>query len=114
MIPQLIGTKKNQAFRACERYCTERKIDFQTRDPREKPLGRRELETIAGGVGGADALIDTESAAYKKRGLAWMEYDPLDELMEHPDLLRQPVVRTDHGVEIAPDRAALDRIFART
>ncbi|MFW5694405.1 MAG: arsenate reductase family protein [Alkalispirochaeta sp.] len=114
MTPQLIGTKKAKAFRACERYCTERRIDVQTRDPREKPLGRRELEAIAAAIGTADALIDTDSAAYQRRGLAWMEYDPLEELMEHPELLRQPIVRTDQGVEIDPDRAALDRLFART
>lgn len=113
MTPQLIGTKKTRAFRACERYCKERQIEFQTRDPQEKPLGRRELETIAAGIGNAEALIDTESAAYRKRGLAWMEYDPLEELMDHPELLRQPVVRTDRGVEIAPDRTALDRLFPR-
>jgi arsenate reductase-like glutaredoxin family protein len=114
MIPQLIGTKKTQAFRACERYCKERRLEFQTRDPQEKPLGRRELEAIATAVGDMEALIDTESSAYRKRGLAWMEYDPLEELMEHPELLRLPVVRTDLGVEIAPDRAALERLFPRT
>ena len=107
MIPQLIGTKKSKGFRAVERFCKERRLTVQTRDPDDKPLTRRELETIAAGVGGAEALVDTESKRFKERGLAWMDYDPLEEIVEDPALLRRPILRTDRGVAVDPDSATL-------
>ena len=113
MIPQLIGNRKSRAFRACERYCKERNIDFQTRDPKEKPLGPRELETIIAAVASPDELIDQESQAYRKRGLAWMEYDPVEEIVDDPSLMRQPIVRTDRGIAVDPDTSDLDRLFGR-
>jgi arsenate reductase (glutaredoxin) len=111
MVPQLIGNRKSQAFRGCERYFRERGIEYQTRDPMERPLGRREIEAIAAGAGGVEQLLDTEGAAYRDRGLAWMDYDPLDELSDHPELLRLPIVRSDAGVAVRPDVTGLDDLF---
>lgn len=111
MTPQLIGTKKSKGFRRCERYCKERSIPFQPRDPLEKPLSTGEIESILRGVDDPRDLIDTEARAYRSKGLAWMDYDPLEEIMEEPELLRQPIVRTDHGVAIDPDATVLDRLF---
>ena len=113
MTPQLIGNRKSKGFRACERYCKERRLELQTRDPKEKPLGPREIETLVQGMGDPELLVDTESKAYRQRGLQWMDFDPVEELMEHPELLRQPVVRTDVGVAVDPDTATLDRLFQR-
>lgn len=114
MTPQIIGNARSKGTRACERYCKERGLEYQLRDPGDKALGRRELEVIARGVGGAEALLDTEGAAYQKRGLAYMEFDALEELEANPALLKLPIVRSDLGVEIDPDVAALDRLFGRS
>jgi arsenate reductase len=111
MVPQLIGNRKSRAFRGCERFFRERGIDYQVRDPMERPLGRREIEAIAAGVGGTEELLDTEGVAYRDRGMAWMDYDLMDELLEHPELLRMPIVRGDKGVAIRPDIAALSSLF---
>jgi arsenate reductase-like glutaredoxin family protein len=42
--------------------------------------------------------------------MAWMDYDLMDELLEHPELLRLPIVRGDKGVAIRPDIAALSSL----
>ncbi|MFA7567679.1 MAG: glutaredoxin [Alkalispirochaeta sp.] len=113
MTPQIIGTKKSAAFRSCERYCRERGIAFQHRDPLDKPLSDGEIQSVLQAGFQPEDLIDTESAIFSKKGLAWMDYDPLVELRENPGLLKQPVVRTDRGVSLQPDRKELDRLFGR-
>lgn len=114
MTPQLIGTKKTTGFRRCERYCRERRIEFQHRDPIAKPLSQGELERIAGAVGGYGFLIDEDSTEYTRRGLAYMDYDAREELTETPGLLHLPIVRTDRGIAIDPDDRELDRLFGRS
>jgi len=117
MTPQIIGTKKSREFRSCERYCRERGIAFQHRDPLEKPLSDGELESImSGGIGGditPEDLIDSDSRAFRNKGLAYMDYDPIEELREEPALLRQPIVRTDKGAAVQPDSTVLAKLFGR-
>lgn len=113
MTPQIIGTKKSGGFRRCQRYCRERGLEFQHRDPIRKPLSSGELDRLIPSLGSYDALIDEDSQAYAKRGLAYMEYDPAEELNETPELLRMPIVRTDLGIAVDPDEAELDRLFGR-
>jgi arsenate reductase (glutaredoxin) len=91
---QIIGTKKSKDTQKAERFFKERGVSVQFVDLRKRPLSGGELANIARVVG-ADALLDTEGAAYESRGLAYMEFDVLEELEEHPELLRVPVVR--HG-----------------
>lgn len=112
--PQIIGNAKSKGTRACERYCKERGLQYQLRDPADKALGRRELETLARGVGDAAALLDAAGTTYAKRGLAYMEFDAFEELERDPALLRQPIVRTAAGVAIEPTVAELDRLFGRS
>lgn len=111
MIPQIIGTKKSKQFRACERYCKERGITFQSRDPIEKPLSPGEIDAIVRAVGDPQELIDTESTAFKKKGLEWMDYEPIEEIIENPQLLRRPIVRTDKGLVLVPSNDDLDGLF---
>ncbi len=89
---QIIGTRKNAQTRQAIRWFKERRIEVQFRDLSDKVLARGELENIARAMGG-DRILDEDSRAYAKRGLAWMDFDPLDEIMRDNDLLLQPVVR---------------------
>ncbi|POR01154.1 glutaredoxin [Alkalispirochaeta sphaeroplastigenens] len=111
MVPQIIGTKKSAGFRRCVRFCKERGIAFQERDIRANPLKPGELDTIAAGCGGMNALVDTESKLYGQRGLAWMDFDPREELLETPELLRQPLVRSDKGVALDPGEKELGNLL---
>lgn len=112
MTPQLIGTKKSNETRRIERYLKERGIDFQFVDLTQRGLSVGELETVATAVGGFDELIDPESRSYRKRGMAYMEYDSREELLEDPSLLRMPIVRTDRGAAVNPDGAALAELLS--
>jgi arsenate reductase-like glutaredoxin family protein len=55
-------------------------------------LSPGELQSIAASIPSED-LIDTDSKLYKKKGMAYMEFDIIEELMENPALIKTPVVR---------------------
>lgn len=74
------------------RFFKERNVSYHFLDLNEKPLSRGELTKVAQKLGGEN-IIDRESRAFKAKGLAWMDYDPLEEIMENNALLKTPVVR---------------------
>jgi arsenate reductase-like glutaredoxin family protein len=89
---QIIGTKKDPDTRKAQRFFKLRGEKAHFVDLRERPLKRGELENIGKSVSPED-LLDTESKAYKQKGLQYMEFDPLEEILENPLLLKMPVVR---------------------
>jgi arsenate reductase (glutaredoxin) len=101
---QIFGTRKCQATRKAERFFRERGVPFQSIDLAEKGISRGELSSVAAAVG-ADALIDTECRRFKDRGLAYQDYDPVEEALSDPLLLKTPVVRDGRRaiVGYAPD-----------
>jgi len=110
MIPQVIGTKKSKDTRRIERYFKERGIDFQFLDVNQRAPGEGELDAVAAKVGGYEALIDTGSKSYTKRGMQYLDFDAKEELLEDPALLRLPIVRTDRGAAVNPDTDGLDAL----
>ncbi len=113
MIPQIIGIKKSASTRRVIRYCSDRGIGYQLVDLKERTPGKRELDAIAAAAGGYDRLIDTESAAYRKTNMGYMDFDPEEELIENTELMRIPVVRTDNGIAINPSDAELESLFGK-
>ncbi|MFW6329173.1 MAG: arsenate reductase family protein [Alkalispirochaetaceae bacterium] len=111
MIPQLIGTKKSAETRKVERYLKERGIAYQFVDLNERSLAPRELDEVAAAVGGHDALIDTESKAFKQRKMGYMVYDSREELLEEPRLLKTPILRCDAGVAVLPEAERLEELL---
>ncbi|OQY32860.1 MAG: ArsC family transcriptional regulator [Spirochaetaceae bacterium 4572_59] len=95
---QIIGTKKCRETRKAERFFKERGIKFQTLDLKEKGLAKGELRSILSKVS-LDDLINTEAPLYKKK-FAYMDFDAEEELLEHPELLRTPIVRSEGRVSI--------------
>jgi arsenate reductase len=89
---QVIGTRDSADTRKAERWFKERRVPTAFVDLKERPLSPGELESIARAVG-ADALLDPESKAFRKAGLAYLAYDPLEEALKNPLLLRMPIVR---------------------
>lgn len=106
----LYGTKKCAETRKVERFFRERRIAFQFRDVGEKPLTEGELRNLSAGhrVG---ELVDAESRAYGRRGLAHMDYDAAAELLADPTLLVTPVVRVDRTSLIRPTAAELESLL---
>lgn len=94
---QIIGTKKCSDTKKAQRFFKERNVNFHFLDLNEKPLSKGELTKIAQKLG-PENIIDDQSKAYKAKGLAWMDYDPVEEVMENNQLLKTPVVRNGNEV----------------
>jgi arsenate reductase-like glutaredoxin family protein len=94
---QIIGTKKCTDTKKAQRFFKDRSVNFHFLDLNEKPLSKGELTKISQKIG-KDELIDTESKEYKNKGLAWMDYDAVEEVMENNLLLKTPIVR--NGTEV--------------
>lgn len=105
MTIQIIGTKKSSDTRAAERFFKERRVPYQFVDLKQRSLSAGELQNITRSVPPED-LIDPESKEYKKKGLGYMEFDIIEEIMENPLLMKQPVVRRgkDATVGYAPEK----------
>jgi arsenate reductase len=58
-----------------------------------------ELSKIAAKLG-KDNLIDEESKEYKNKGLAWMDFDPIEEVFENNLLLKTPVIRNGNEITV--------------
>jgi len=71
------------------------------------------VDDVARAVGGYAALVDLKSHAATARGLAFMDYDAREELLQDALLLRTPVVRAGKGqAAVGLDEAAW-KLFAR-
>jgi arsenate reductase (glutaredoxin) len=89
---QIFGTRKCPVTRKAERFFKERGVGYQFIDLAEKGISAGELASVARAVG-ADALLDAGSSLYRRKGLAYMDVDPQEVILEEPLLMRTPVVR---------------------
>ena len=98
---QIIGTKKCKDTQKAHRFFKERGVKFQTLDLKEKGLSKGELKNILSRVS-SDDLVNTDAPLYKKK-FAYMDFDPEEELLEHPELIRTPVIRCEGRVSVGYD-----------
>ena len=103
---QLFGRKKDRQTQRAERWLKERRIAFSFVDLEQKALSPGELDSVARGAGGHGALIDTDSPAYRNGGWAHRSFDPREELMEHPELVRVPILRLAPRAVVGFDEAS--------
>jgi arsenate reductase (glutaredoxin) len=89
---QLFGTRKCPDTRKAERFLKERGVAYQFIDLADKGISPGELRSVAQTVG-RDALLDPEGPRFKKSGLGYMDFDPEEEILKDPLLLRTPVMR---------------------
>jgi len=92
MTVQIFGTRKSNETKKAIRFFSERRIEYHFRDLSEKGLSRGELENICAALDPQD-IVDTQSAYYRKRNMAYMDFDVLEEVLEDPLLLKMPIVR---------------------
>ena len=87
---QIFGGGKNFDVKKAERYFKERRIPVQRVDLFEKGLS-----AVCRALGSAEALVDT--AAKAKETVIWFQHTAEEDreafLLEHPEILRQPIVR---------------------
>lgn len=111
-VVQIIGMRKNAATRKAIRYFSERGVKAHIVDLGERALAKGELDNIARAIDPGE-LIDTKSAAYARGGYAYLDFDPIEELLEHPLLMRMPVVRNGNRVTIGEQQAEWGRWLGR-
>jgi arsenate reductase len=92
MTVQILGHHKCNDTKKALRFFKERNIECLVKNVRDFPCSRGELENISRSIPAAD-LVDVESKLYKSGGYSYREFDPVSEIMEHPDLMKTPVVR---------------------
>lgn len=90
---QIIGTKKCKETAKALRACKERSLGFQFVDLSQRELSPGEWNAIFSAVE-LESLIDTSSSYYTKNGYMFREFDIREELVEHPQLLKTPILRT--------------------
>ena len=92
---QIFGTKKSSDTRKAERWFKERRVKYQYIDLLDKGISRGELRSVAQACGGLDALLDENCRDLD--ALALVKYIAAaqreDAICEHPQVLRQPIVR---------------------
>lgn len=112
IVVQIIGTRKDAATRKAIRFFNERGVKPHIVDLGERALAKGELENITRAIEPGE-LIDTESGVFKKGGYAYLDFDPIEELLDHPLLMRMPVVRNGDRVTVGEQPAEWDRWLGR-
>ena len=102
---QLFGRKKDRETQRGERWLKERRFDFHFIDVDQKPPSPGELDGMARAAGGHQALIDAGSAEFKTGGWAHRTFDAREELLEHPALLKVPILRSAPRAFVGFDEA---------
>lgn len=88
---RIIGRNKCNATKKAERFFKERNIKYQYYDLDKRALTAGELENIFR-ILSPEQLLDTDSKEYRKRGMAFMEFDTAQELYEDQLLLVTPII----------------------
>lgn len=113
MVTQIFGRKKSKDTQKAVRFFKERKIPVQLIDVDEKMLSKGELQSILRYYS-PEELIDKEAKIYKKRGYAYMDFDPLEEIFDYPELLKVPILRKDSGVLLGFDEQRYRNFITET
>lgn len=108
VVVQIIGTRKSAATRKAIRFFSDRGVKAHLVDLNERGLKRGEIENIARVVDVME-LIDTGSPAYRSGGFAYLDFDPVEELLERPLLMKMPVVRYGRQVAVGENPAEWKR-----
>jgi arsenate reductase-like glutaredoxin family protein len=98
---QIIGTRNCPNTRKADRFFRERGLRPHFVDLKERSLSMGELENICRKID-PEELLDRDSKAYAKAGLAYMVYDPLEVALKNPAVLKTPIVRRGAEVTIGP------------
>ncbi|MGE4453950.1 MAG: arsenate reductase family protein [Sphaerochaeta sp.] len=104
---QIIGTKKCKETAKAIRGCKERNLAYQFVDLVQRTLSEGEWRSIFGAFPAED-LLDENSSYYKKEGYAWRSFSPEVELVEHPQLLKTPILRCKGKVHVGYDSDILE------
>ncbi len=107
---QIIGTAKCKDTKKCRLWFDQRGISYHFVDLTKRALSPGELDSVASKTSW-EQMLNKDGKVWKDRQLEWKEFDPREELLENPLLLKTPVVREGKAAIIGykPDEwAALE------
>lgn len=106
----IYALKQNFEVQKAERYFKERRIPFVKVDLKKHKLGERELELFCRAAGGAKKLFDTAAKGERADYVRVLNNDDMvfDELLEHPELIKTPIVRNGNKVTVGFDQSAYE------
>lgn len=107
---QVIGTKKCKNTQKTERFLKDRSIQYHFADLIERGISVGELNKIASGRD-PEELVNKESKVFKKKNFIYMDYNPLEEILEHPELLVTPIIRSGNKVILGFDQKSLKELI---
>lgn len=113
---QIFGRRDSRPTQRALRFFKERRIPVSLVDVGSRPPAPAELRRFSQRLGAA-ALLDSEAAAYRDGGLAWLRMDEqevFERLLANPGLLRLPLARCGSEVSIGVDEPAWKRWLAAT
>lgn len=103
---QIIGTKKCKETAKAIRACKERTIAFQFVDLAERELSSGEWKSLFSALNPL-SLVDSQSPYYAKEGYQYRDFDAQEELVEHPQLLKTPILRSKGRVHLGFELSVL-------
>jgi arsenate reductase len=89
---QIFGSKKSSDTKKAERWFKERGLKFHSVSLDEKGFSKGELQAIVAKID-IHEMIDENSKAYQKGNYAYLEFDPFEEILENPGLVKMPIIR---------------------
>ncbi|MBR5671854.1 MAG: hypothetical protein IKX02_00250 [Spirochaetales bacterium] len=99
---RIIGRNKCNDTKKALRFFKERGIKVQFMNLDERELTSGELSNIFRLIM-PEELLDTESKEYKKRGMAYMDFDLPQELLEDQPLLKTPIIISGKSAAVGFD-----------
>lgn len=98
-------SKKNFDVQKAERFFKERRVPFAEVDLKKHRLGMRELELFARAAGGMKQLVDENAKGERALYVQHLSIEDMiaEELMEHTELIRGPIVRNGNKAMLGFD-----------
>lgn len=90
---QIFGSKKCKDTAKAERFFKERRVKVHFVDLADKGISKGELQNVLKHIP-LDQIIDSDSREFERLNLKYMKYDPVEEILAHPLILKTPIVRT--------------------
>ena len=100
---QIIGRNSDRETKKAIMHLKEHGYEFQFLDLDKRDLSKKEWLAILSSVNDANALINKKSKFYIKHGYEWMEYDPLEAIIAHPEMLTIPIIRKESKARVGFD-----------
>ncbi len=106
---QIFGSRKSRDTQKVERYFKDRGLKYQFIDLAEKGISKGELDSVCSVIP-IEHLIDRESREFTRLNLAYISFEIYEMLLEHPLLMKMPVIRYGKTVSCGFNQGVIEKI----